>query len=478
MKRYDEHPFLLGANPYMPLWEHVPDGEPRVFCVDGKKRVYVYGSHDTLKNEYCGRDYVVWSAPVENLNDWTCHGVCYRAEDNSVLFAPDVVEKDGVYYLYAAEQRGSRITVARSSSPLGPFTDPVLTQLGFDPGVLVDDDGRVYAYWGFCGSFCAELQPDMASIVPGTLHENPIRHCMAPWSRNDGFNDDREGFFEASSPHKVMGKYIYIYSRRHDGPVPELGVTGENNGFLSYMWSDHPLEGFREGGDISFNGGEILKNPDGTGIMTYRWGNNHGSLAEVNGQWYIFYHRQTGTDEYSRQAMMEPVEVAFSPEGKPLIGRVLRSEGVPVASVPVEMTSQGAMTGGMDAFFRISAGRACHLRGGRENAYILPVYEKKADASAPVVNIYSGLTAGYRYLHFGDEGAVSVTLSLSVKQKLTVSLRLDEHDGPIAARAELLPGKQEAVLPLFAPVKGRHAVYFVFEGGEDDLAVFDGFTFD
>ncbi len=31
-----------GCNPYLPSWEYVPDGEPRVFG----GRVYVYGSHD------------------------------------------------------------------------------------------------------------------------------------------------------------------------------------------------------------------------------------------------------------------------------------------------------------------------------------------------------------------------------------------------------------------------------------------------
>ena len=156
--------WIRGANPYMPLWEHVPDGEPRTFTYNGETRVYLYGSHDTLRTEYCGKDYVVWSAPAEDLTDWTCHGVCYEAQNDSPLYAPDVVEKDGVYYMYVAECRGSRIMVAKSDKPWGPFTDPVPTQLGFDPGILVDDDGRVYAYWGFCKSWCAELNDDMATI--------------------------------------------------------------------------------------------------------------------------------------------------------------------------------------------------------------------------------------------------------------------------------------------------------------------------
>ena len=98
-----EKSYIHGANPYMPLWEHVPDGEPRVFEDLGEKRVYVYGSHDTEQTQYCGPDYVVWSAPVTDLTDWKCHGVCYRAEDSSILYAPDVEQKGDTFYMYAAE---------------------------------------------------------------------------------------------------------------------------------------------------------------------------------------------------------------------------------------------------------------------------------------------------------------------------------------------------------------------------------------
>ncbi|MCQ2593209.1 MAG: family 43 glycosylhydrolase, partial [Treponema sp.] len=175
--------YIKGANPYMPLWEHVPDGEPRVFEYNGEKRVYVYGSHDMLKTEYCGTDQVCWSAPVDDLTNWTCHGICYEAADKSVLFAPDVVQKGDTFYMYAAEARGSRVMVASSKNPAGPFTNPVLTQLGFDPGVLVDDDGKVYAYWGFCRCYCAELNDDMATIKEGTFHSDPITHCINPWAK-------------------------------------------------------------------------------------------------------------------------------------------------------------------------------------------------------------------------------------------------------------------------------------------------------
>ena len=32
----DKKTIVTGANPYMPLWEHVPDGEPRVFTYNGE----------------------------------------------------------------------------------------------------------------------------------------------------------------------------------------------------------------------------------------------------------------------------------------------------------------------------------------------------------------------------------------------------------------------------------------------------------
>lgn len=347
----------------MPLWEHIPDGEPRVFTHNGETRVYVYGSHDSIYTEYCGFDYVVWSAPVDDLTDWKCHGVCYRATYDTPMYAPDVVYKDGTYYMYVAEDRGTYIYVAKSDTPWGPFTDPVLTDLKFDPGVLVDDDGRVYAYWGFCGSYAAELNDDMATIKEGTLVENLIGHADSPWVQEREHLSAEDAFFEASSPRKVAGKYLLIYSKRHQEEMPELGVYGPNFGFLSYMWSDTPLSGFKKGGDISFNGGNIV-NPEGHGLMTFQWGNNHGSLMKIKDKWFIFYHRQTGIDEFSRQAMVEPVEVETGSDGRPFIGKVIYENGEAVASVPVEMTSQGGNLNGIDARLIISAGYTCHMYDG------------------------------------------------------------------------------------------------------------------
>ena len=473
--------FIRGANPYMPLWEHVPDGEPRVFEHNGEKRVYVYGSHDIERREYCGRNYVVWSAPVTNLTDWTCHGVSYETHYDSILFAPDVVKKGDTYYLYAAEKYGSLIVVATSRTPWGPFENPVETKLGFDPGILVDDDGRVYAYWGGCAAPCyiAELEEDMATIKEGSLVSNPLGHSTCPWNPvDDGHISLIDGFFEASSPRKVLGKYVYIFSRRYEKPVPELGVYEPNNGFLSYRFSDSPFGPFTGGGDISFNGGEILRDSEGAGSMTYQWGNNHGSIAEINGKWYVFYHRQTGINEYSRQAMLEPIDVAMGKDGALYIGEIRYLNGEPVSSRPVEMTSQGAHINGLDAAQWISAGYACHIHGSRLRAYVEPRYEQREDISTPVVGITSGTTVGFRYLQFGGNSPKTVTVVMNCCQPLKILVRLDSYRGRILASLDFSASEHEKTAPLTAGVIGRHAVYFEFLSEADgEIASFDRFTF-
>ena len=480
--------FVKSANPYMPLWEHVPDGEPRVFEYNGKKRVYVYGSHDIARNEYCGVNQVVWSAPVEDLTDWICHGVCYEATDKSILFAPDVVQKGDTFYMYAAEARGSRVMVASSKNPAGPFTNPVKTDLGFDPGVLVDDDGRVYAWWGFCKQYCAELNDDMATIKEGTLQENPIKHCVADWAPKDGMEDPEDAFFEASSPRKVNGKYVLIYSKRVYTDRPEYGIKGfECNGFLSYKYCDTPLGQYKMGGDISLNGGELLPDADGSMIQSYRWGNNHGSIMNVNGQWYVFYHRQTGTDEFSRQAMIEPVDVAMDKNGRIFIGKITYKNGEPVKSEAVEMTSQGANVNGIDAYKIISAGYACHIFGGKHGganggaggAYIKPVYEQTENCSSPIVDISNALTVGFRYLQFGNNSPKTVTANISALENLHINVRVDDYQGKVIASFDMKKGDKAATSGITSGLVGKRAIYFEFiSESQNIIAEFDSFTFD
>ena len=484
---------VTGANPYMPLWEHVPDGEPRVFTYNGETRIYLYGSHDTKKTDYCGPDYVVWSAPVDDPTNWTCHGICYTASDGGDLYAPDVVQKGDTFYMYAAENRGSSIMLVTSKCPWGPFENPVKTELGFDPGILVDDDGRTYAFWGFCESHAGELNDDMATLKKDTIVHHIMGHSKPFWIKeDDGHVNPVDGFFEASSPRKINGKYVLIYSKRYEYPKPENGVFGSCNGFLSYKWSDSPLGEYKAGGDISFNGGEVITGPDGNGIMTYQWGNNHGSLMKVKDQWYVFYHRQTGCNEYSRQAMVEPVDIAMGKDGKIYIGKITYENGEPVKSDVVEATSQGFYLDGLDAFATISAGYTCHMydglgkpmyQGNAEGtnegvrvAHIQPVYEGD---SSPVVDIQSGATIGFKYINFGADGASKAVLTGEIPAGTTISILTDSYDGEVVAATEVGADSKEVSFELTKKVTGKHAVYFSFmNNDEEKRSIFDTFRFE
>ena len=67
-------------NPFLPLNEYIPDGEPHVFG----DRVYIYGSHDKEGGyTFCMQDYVTYSAPVNDLSDWRYEGVIYKASQDS-----------------------------------------------------------------------------------------------------------------------------------------------------------------------------------------------------------------------------------------------------------------------------------------------------------------------------------------------------------------------------------------------------------
>ena len=493
------------GNPYLPLWEHIPDGEPYVFedpDQPGKYRVYIYGSHDSRITDYCGREQVVWSASVDSLNNWRYDGEILAVSKNAkgefinkdsladVLFAPDVTlvtDKDGkkTYYLYPNDQHGGRNgLVAKSNRPDGPFevcnwsqTDPNATDgvLKFDPAVFVDDDGKVYGYWGFGHSMAAELDPaTMATVKPGTKVVDGMI---------TGFNEPGKfRFFEASSIRKIKDKYVFIYSRwTKDG---EFGLP-ETNYTLAYAYSDKPLGPWTYGGTI-IDGRAREKDEQGNVIASGNVsGNTHGSICEINGQWYVFYHRQSGLNEFARQAMVAPIEVKVQ-EGAG--GKVEISEG--------EYTSEGFALNGLDPFERHSAGICCWYTGpkvaehkwpnnifygsyvetsyGTDNKFAEP-YSLKNNTNL-VVNNTAGSIVGYKYFNFDAlKGRKDVKLLLKlipegVDGKITIMIdrpwtsQGGKEIGTIELKADMKqePTETTTSLPALSELTGKHALFFVF----------------
>lgn len=502
------------ANPFLPLWEHIPDGEPYLFddpdC-PGKQRVYLYGSHDVLRNMYCGRDLVVWSASPDSLNNWRYDGVIFEVKTDGagnplnqegladVLFAPDVAEvilPDGKkeYYLYPNNQGGGRNgMVAKSDRPDGPFrvinwnTEKPWETVGvlkFDPAVLVDDDGRVYAYWGFGESFACELDPTtMATVKPGT---EIVCDMVSKLDDNEHIGH----FFEASSIRKIGDKYVFIYSRRT--PEGQWGLPMSNY-TLAYAYGDKPLGPFTYGGTIIDARGRDT-DANGKIIPTATpTGNTHGSIIEINGQWYVFYHRQTGTDEYSRQAMVAPIEVTYEPGPG---GKVTISEG--------EYTSEGFETSGLDPLKRYPAAIASHFTGptpayqtyptmNYSGPYFEPVYLPQPAVNDPyneeinmnpVVQNTSGSILGYKYFNFDSlSGADNVVLDLDlipegVDGRIDVYVTAPWKDNPqsigsFTLRASDPKEKTTAEIPLkdVGKLSGKHPLYLTFTSDSKDKSL-------
>lgn len=434
------------GNPYLPLWEYIPDAEPYVFedpDNPGKYRLYVYGSHDTLKTAYCGTDLVVWSAPVEDLSDWRCDGVIFESVVNGtadVLYAPDValVEENGkkTYYLYPNNQSWGRTTmVCKSDRPDGPFevvnwkegsTTETEGVLGFDPAVFVDDDGGVYGYWGFVESWWGKLDEDnMSALKEGETSKRniPSYDQMTAFDYDptqfnivQDENVGKWGFFEASSIRKVGNKYVFIYSRNGLQEEP----TGKNYSQLAYGYSDSPEGPWKWGGIIVDAMGEIIPNENGGYDRTFAGGNTHGSICEINGQWYVFYHRNLHT--YARQAMVEPITVEWDEESV--------ADGGEVRISMAEVTSNGFFIEGLNPYVKHSAGIVSYLTGG---ASITPAYSEDT-TTLPVVNIRNGVIAGIKYFNFDLDAPTDGSKSLEVELKpLGIDAQIDVYLRPASA---------------------------------------------
>lgn len=487
-------------NPYLPLGEYVPDGEPHLF----NGRVYIYGSHDEAGGTvYCQGDYVLWSAPEDNLKDWRYEGVIYRrtqdpsnSEDKMQLWAPDVTQgPDGRYYLYYCFSFYPEIGVAVSDSPAGPFefyghvhypeqilNGKVLQEhMPFDPAVLTDDDGKVYLYYGFAPAGdkameVPELTEEELNALPDDLRETvmtlkniqmgeygmvaeleqdmltlkEVPRPLIPGEKHTaGTSFTGHGFFEASSIRKVGEKYYFVYSshKSHE---------------LCYAVSDKPDRDFEFGGTIVSNG-DIGMNERENPVYTL--GNNHGGMVQADGQWYIFYHRQTNGTECSRQGCAEKITI---------------DENGVIAQV--EITSCGLNGGPLAGSGTYPAAIACHLTSPDTLAkidYQNPVMQTQTRITEKqnvsfITDITNRTIIGYKYFAPGEGDAVLLELRGEFKGQIKVCG--DEEGNEIFGRTEInVRGAcwKNISIKAAMPKHSSYPMYFIFEGdGKLDMKTF------
>ncbi len=442
-------------NPFLPLYEYIPDGEPHVFG----DRVYHYGSHDKEGGStFCMQDYVVYSAPIDDLTDWRYEGVTYKASQDpnyprmKYMYAPDVVQgKDGRFYLYycMGGDYGNGgyqgpISVAVCDTPAGQYEflgyvkNPDGTQMMkyicFDPAVL-NDNGIIRVYYGTQYSFEEEpdffeneyyIQEEMKMFgrtkeeilsysdsimgpVMVVLEEDMLtvkeeaKHIIPYKVKGTSF--EAHPFFEGSSMRKVGDKYYFIYS-------------SWQNHELCYAVSDYPDRDFTFGGTIVSNGDVGLDGRTEQDKLNMT-GTTHGSIVQIKEQWYVFYHRLTHKSDYSRQACAEKIQIAED-------GKIAQ----------VEITSCGLNDGALLAKGSYPAVIACNITNGNMPHGSNSIYTMSFPNVTNLLEerfigeVADGTLIGFKYFDFDKVSGIGIVYRPeNEKNKVVYSgpVRIDER---------------------------------------------------
>lgn len=399
---------LAAQNPISPMGVYIADPSARV-SPDG--RLCLYGSRDESPKYYCSdRHDLLWT---DDMLTW--HHEKDMFSWKTTLYAPDAAFRNGKAYLYFDVPDGTEY-VAEGDSPSGPFTDAVAIEglHQIDPCVFIDDDGQAYYYFGQFSAKVAKMNPDMKTLDMSTM--------------KDGIADEaNHGFHEGVFMFKRNGWYYLVYadiSRKHRPTC------------IGYSMGKSPM------GPFTYKGVIV----DNSGCDPAVW-NNHGSVVEYKGNWYVLYHRATHGCVSMRKACIEPIR--FNRDG---------------TINEVEMTSQGAGKP-LDAFKPVDAARACKLGG---NVRITGI-EDRPDREI-LSGIRPGDTAVWKYIDFG-KGADEAFILVKSETGGTITLRADKADGPLIGKIEVPARKNwQEIKATVSRTKGVHALWAEFSTAAETAA--------
>jgi arabinoxylan arabinofuranohydrolase len=448
---------VFALNPICPPGVYIADPEARQMP-DG--RTYVYGSRDEPGNKWCSRSYDVLS--TRDLKTWNLDQMSFATDGpakqtdytDAILFAPDCVYKNGRYHLfYCLNVKSEHEGVAVADSPYGPFTAgkkfPGIN--GIDPAVLVDDDGQAYLYWGQNSLKCAKLTDDMSALVPGSIRDGLIRNKNSPWSEDTAVAEKNGEFWfhEGASIRKRNGVYYLLYAQH--------GRHGHGCTCLAYATAPSPTGPFRYRGVVI----------DSFGCAPNLW-NNHGSITEINGRWYVFYHRPTHADPTGtmRKACVEPI--TFNADG----------------SIDEVLPTTGGVDGPLDPRDRMDAARACLLSGNVRVEERRP----KTDAVVDVLaKVRAGDTATWRFFDFDKAKVTRFTCrTRDTSRAAKIEIHLDRADGELLGMCDLPASRPSvgysiATTSLSKTPTGKHALVLVAKSDESaktDLFDLEWIAFD
>lgn len=235
-----------------------------------------------------------------NLVDWTDRGYVLKRDDSwgeEKFWAPDVIEHEGKFLMYYAAE--TRICVAESDTPLGPFTQPEKkpmepASIRIDAHIFQDDDGKNYLYyvcfnkgneiWG------VELNDDMRSVKSETARLQV--KAVEPWETH------MAPIAEGAEVLKHKGVYYMTYSGSHF-MSPEYAV--------GYATARHPLGPWTK---YEFN--PIMRS------NSYAHGTAHHCLTTSpdGSEMFIVHHQHAELDEAEpRKLAIDRIQFAPQADG-------------------------------------------------------------------------------------------------------------------------------------------------------------------
>lgn len=241
---------------------------------------YLYGTHTAdwpmMQNGikvYTSTDLVNW----KEHDEWALHRDNSWGENR--FWAPEVIEKDGKFYMYYAVEE--RLAVATSDSPLGPFVQEKMEPIHpntpeIDAHIFTDEDGKQYMYFvRFEGGnviYVAELNDDMKSIKEDTV--TFVMRASQDWEKStkQPSYPVNEGAFVI----KHKDTYYLTYSANHF-ESPDYGVGYATAPTPMGPWTKYENNPIMKSNIVVPGAGHhsLIHSPDGTELfMVYHTHNS------------------------------------------------------------------------------------------------------------------------------------------------------------------------------------------------------------